>query len=297
MSYNPPFPSPILPYHSKSYPAIDPTRPELSTKGKTVLITGGGAGIGKATALAFAQSGASHIGIIGRRANVLEEAKQEIESAYPDTKVYAFPGDLVNTDSITSAVASFGKALEGKKIDILIASAGYLHDLKTFNETDASNFWYTFEANVKGSFDLLRAFAPLAAKNAVVVNVSSAAGYFPFLPNYMPYAASKLAAVKVFDYFAAENAELGVRVVHIQPGVIETDMGAKSAKAGVSFPFDDVNLPAHFSVWLASSEAAFLDKRFVWAHWDVDALKAKEEEIRKHPQLFTVYLNGYPELA
>lgn len=239
MSDNPPFPSPIFPYHRQSYPAIDPARPELSTKGKTVLITGGGAGIGKATALAFAQSGASHIGIIGRRANVLEAAKQEIESVYPDSKVYPFPGDLANTASITSAVTSFGEALQGKKINILIASAGYLHNLATFNEIDRSDFWYTFEVNVRGSFDLLRAFAPLAAKNAVVVNVSSAAAHFPFLPKDMPYAASKFAAIKVFDYFAAENSELGLRLVHFQPGLIETDMGAKANKGGFNFPPDD----------------------------------------------------------
>ncbi|KAK4219782.1 oxidoreductase-like protein 1 [Rhypophila decipiens] len=291
---SPPFPSPILPYHSKPYGAIDPSRAELSTKGKTVLITGGGIGIGKATALAFAQAGASHIGIIGRRANVLDSTKQEIESLYPNTKVHALPGDLAKTESITSAVTSFGEALNGK-IDILIASAGYLHNFATFADTDPADFWYTFEANVRGSFDLLKAFAPLAAKDAVVVNVSSAASYFPYLPNYMPYTSSKLAAVKVFDYFAVENP--GLRMIHLQPGVVETEMGQKSAKAGVSFPFDDVNLPAHFTVWLASPEAAFLDKRFVWANWDVDGLKAKEEEIKMDPLMFTVYLNGFPGLA
>lgn len=60
---------------------------------------------------------------------------------------------------------------------------------------------------------------------------------------------------------------------------------------------DIAQLPADFSVWLASPEAAFLDKRFIWANWDVDGIKAKKEEILAHPQLFTVYLNGYPEMG
>lgn len=65
----------------------------------------------------------------------------------------------------------------------------------------------------------------------------------------------------------------------------------------LTFWGDIAELPADFSVWLASSEAAFLDKRFVWANWDVGGLKARREEILARPRLFTVYLNGYPELV
>jgi hypothetical protein len=51
-----------------------------------------------------------------------------------------------------------------------------------------------------------------------------------------------------------------------------------------------VDLAGAFAVWLASPEAAFLDNRLVFAHWDVDSLKAKEEEIRQNPKLFTIGL-------
>ena len=241
----PPLPTPILPYRSKTYSAIDPTKPEVSSKGKTILITGGGAGIGKATALSFAKSGAAHIGIIGRRANLLDSVKKEIESAYPDTKVYTFAGDLVDTASITSAVHNFGAALktatsnQDAKIDVLVAGAGYLNDLVSFDEIDPQDFWYTFEANVKGSFDLLRAFGPLAAPDAVVLNVSSGAAWLPCMPgaNNMPYVSSKIAAIRVFDYFA--GARPGIRLVHLHPGIVGTEMGNKAADAGAGFPFDD----------------------------------------------------------
>jgi hypothetical protein len=54
-------------WHSKPYPAISPTRPELSVAGKNIVVTGCGAGIGKAIAMSFAQAGASSITIHGRR--------------------------------------------------------------------------------------------------------------------------------------------------------------------------------------------------------------------------------------
>ncbi len=49
-----------------------------------------------------------------------------------------------------------------------------------------------------------------------------------------------------------------------------------------------------FAVWAASPEADFLNGRFVWAHWDVGALKAKKDEILANPQLFIIGLSGFP---
>jgi hypothetical protein len=65
------FPNPFQGWHNDIYPAIDPTRPELSAKGKSVVITGGGSGIGPQIARPFAIAGAKDIGIIGRRKNSL----------------------------------------------------------------------------------------------------------------------------------------------------------------------------------------------------------------------------------
>lgn len=54
-----------------------------------------------------------------------------------------------------------------------------------------------------------------------------------------------------------------------------------------------VSLPATFSVWLASPEAHFLNRKFLWANWDVDELKARAEEIRNGP-MFDLTLVGWP---
>ncbi|KAK3325960.1 hypothetical protein B0H66DRAFT_144341 [Apodospora peruviana] len=290
------FPTPITPYHSKAYPAIDPTRPELSTKGKNIVITGAGAGIGYEMALRFAKSGAANIGIIGRRAALLESAKTTIESASPDTKVHVLVTDIVDSAALQAAADTFIAALpeSNKKIDVLVANASYLMKIKAIEESDPTDWWDTFEINVRGSFNLLRAFGPaVATDGGVVINVSSGAAHLPYIPGYAAYHSSKLAAIKVFDYYGIEHP--GVRVVHMHPGVIMTEMGvAASTGGGPKMPVDDIDLPASFAVWAASPEAAFLDRRFVWAHWDVDSMKAQAAEIIANPSKFTMTLSGFP---
>lgn len=64
------FPSFTKIFHHEPYDEISPSRPDLSVKGKSVIITGGGTGIGKAIAKAYAQAGASSIAIIGRRGDI-----------------------------------------------------------------------------------------------------------------------------------------------------------------------------------------------------------------------------------
>ncbi|KAK3685193.1 hypothetical protein B0T22DRAFT_442385 [Podospora appendiculata] len=290
-------PTPITPYHTKAYPAIDPTRPELSSKGKSVLITGGGSGIGAEVAIAFAKSGAAHIGLVGRRANRLEQVKASIEADYPGVQVHALPADLADGASTTAAVKAFAAAVgPGNKIDVLVANAGYLNTSVPLDDLTETDFWTSFEVNVKGAFNLLRAFGPVAAAGAVVINVSSGIAHFAYLPGYSGYHASKIAAVKLFDHFNAEHP--GVRVTHLHPGVLATEMGARAQEEGVvKLDYDDLDLPGAFTVWLASPEAAFLDGRFVWSNWDVDTLKSKAAEIAANPTLFTLVLDGFPSTA
>ncbi|KAK3374197.1 hypothetical protein B0T24DRAFT_289569 [Lasiosphaeria ovina] len=288
----PPFPTPILPYHRAEYPAINPTRPELSSKGKNVLVTGGGIGVGADIATAFARSGAAHIGLVGRRANHLEANKAAIEAAYPGVKVTALTADLADGDSTTAAVQKFAAATPSGKIDVLVANAGHQSALAPFDSVARDDFWTSFEVNNRGTFDLLRAFGPLAAPGAVVLNVSTGMVQRQYMPGSPSYHASKAAAVVLFNYWAFEHPE--VRVVHFHPGIFPTEMGNKTTVAlGFEMPQDNPNLPAGFAVWAASPEAAFLGElppRFVWAHWDVDVLKSKAAEIKADPNLFTFNL-------
>lgn len=230
-----PAPSFTKTYHQASYPAIDPTRPELSVADKSVVIVGGSAGIGRATAQAFARAGAKHVIITGRTRSTLDEAKKEIENEFPSTTVHPLVVNLTNRLAVDKALSMLRD--ETGPLDVLVHNAGYLPDMEPVASSDADDWWQGFEVNVKGAFNMVQAFLRSAVpKGAVIINVSSAVAHFPFLRGYSSYAASKVAALKLFDYVAAEND--GLRVVSCHPGNVETEMGRKSAKSYKPVSYD-----------------------------------------------------------
>jgi threonine dehydrogenase-like Zn-dependent dehydrogenase len=92
-------------WHNAPYPQISPLRPELQVTDKVVFITGGGTGIGKATALAYAQAGAKCIAIFGRRVDKLSAAAEEIRKANPNgTTTVVYEGvDLSQRAAVDAA--------------------------------------------------------------------------------------------------------------------------------------------------------------------------------------------------
>lgn len=217
-----PIPKGISTYHTSPYPSISVTRPELSAVGKVVLITGGGTGIGLATAQHFALAGCTTIVITGRRASVLSDAQKLIQDTFPTTKVLILPSDVTDREGIANAFKKTSETF-GKKIDILISNAGYLPSYHSQGSAaaDSDEWWKAFTINVRGAHNVLNAFLPVAAPDAVVINVSSGA-MNATLAGQSAYIASKTAAARVFECFQAENP--GLRVVNLAPGIVLTDM-------------------------------------------------------------------------
>jgi NADP-dependent 3-hydroxy acid dehydrogenase YdfG len=135
----PPFPAPVTEWHNDTYDAIHPTRPELSQTGKTIVITGAGAGIGREVAAAFAQAGASIIHILGRTKVLLEETKQTVENQNPGTNVVVHAADIVDEAAVTEAAKNIGSW------DIIVANAGYIPSPETIESSDTNEWWKTFE--------------------------------------------------------------------------------------------------------------------------------------------------------
>ncbi|KAK6074480.1 hypothetical protein SCUP234_08264 [Seiridium cupressi] len=285
-------------YHQKTYPFIDPTRKELSTKGKTAIVTGAGqGGIGHAIAQSLAKSGISAIGLIGRTEATLQQTKDSIEKLSKDTRVYVYAGvDVKNGEAVKTALDSFVGST-GSKIDILAANAGYMPLLSSIADADPEDWWHTFEVNIKGNFNLLRAYVPHAAQNGAVVHTSTSAIHIPYMPGYSAYRGSKLGATKVFEYFAQEMKELGngVTTVQIHPGMIHSTMSKKFESSVVEVPYDDVELSGDFVNWAASDEAKFLDGKFVSANWDAEELLQRKEEIAGDKHLYTMDLIGWSD--
>lgn len=216
-------------WHTSPPPSISPSRPELSVKGKNIIITGGGTGIGAAIALSFAKAGASAIGLVARREDKLKASKADIEKLGLGTKVEYALADVVDAAALEKAFTSFLTSFG--KINVLVANAGYIHDPSSILEADPADWWKTIEINIRGPFNSIRAFAPVAADKALFINITSGVGHLPasnFAWGPSGYAVSKLANSKLVEYAAVELKDKGISMVNVQPGVVSSDMQQKS---------------------------------------------------------------------
>lgn len=212
-------------WHSKSYPEISPSRPELSVANKVVFITGGGSGIGKATAQAFAAAGARAIAIFGRRVPLLQAAVEEIRAANPQgTTTAVYEGvDLSQREAVDKAFTSALQQIGASHVDVFISNAGVLPAQGAVAGYSEADLRKGLDLTLVASFNAVQAALPLLApKDAKVLNISSGIGHISAVPGVWLYATQKMALIKMFDYLQAERPDLDV--FNVQPGVIDTDM-------------------------------------------------------------------------
>jgi NAD(P)-dependent dehydrogenase (short-subunit alcohol dehydrogenase family) len=218
-----PFPSPTSTWHTKTYQSISPTRPELSAKGKTVVITGGGTGIGAETARYFAEAGASRIALLGRREQPLFDTKASIEHKFPDVEVFVASTDVTKSIEVDAAFAKF--AGDGK-IHVLVSNAAMIGPQVPVKDVDGDKFLEAIQQNLKGSLFVAQAFLRYASTDAVAIDVSSSAAHLNFAPKFAAYSIAKLAIFRLWDSLAVTNPEISV--FHIQPGIVDTALNKEA---------------------------------------------------------------------
>ncbi|OLN85285.1 Short-chain type dehydrogenase/reductase [Colletotrichum chlorophyti] len=281
----PPLPSITPTWHNDSYDAISPARPELSAAGKTVVVVGAGSGIGRETALAFADAGAARVILLGRT----EAAIAETAASLPQTvNSDVFAADITSEESLVKVAATIGQW------DILVLTAGYVSTPSPIVGSSTDEWWQSFETNTKGTYLVTKAFLPTAnPSHAAVIALTTGTTALPAAAvlGLSAYMASKLAQTKIIEFLAAENPNLFAVTLH--PGMVETDIFKKSGAKAEALPMDKARLPAHFAVWLSSPEAEFLNGRTVWANWDVEELKSSAQATQSG-QLLTSGINGWP---
>lgn len=137
----PPYPSLTSEWHNTTYAAISPTNPSLSASvsGKTIVITGGGVGIGRETAKAYAEAGAAHVAILGRTPKTLSETKAVIEGEGLKTKVTTHIADVADEDAVRRAATEVGAW------DVLILNAGLLPKAARIENANLGEWWSAFE--------------------------------------------------------------------------------------------------------------------------------------------------------
>ncbi len=184
---------------------------QLDLEGKRVVVTAGGAGIGRATARMFADAGA-HVWICDVDGDALEAVceHEHIRGLIADV------GDTGSVDRFMSAAIA---DLSG--IDVLVNNAGIAGPAGLVEELDPEQVTKTLDVDVTSMFRTSRYAVPLmkSARSGLVVNISSTAGYLGF-PYRSPYAAAKWAVIGLTKTMAMELGEFGVRANAICPGSI-----------------------------------------------------------------------------
>jgi NAD(P)-dependent dehydrogenase (short-subunit alcohol dehydrogenase family) len=191
----------------------------LQFKDKVVLITGGTAGIGRATAQAFANEGAVVV-ITGRTTSAGEQLVEVLRARGAQAKF--MPGDVAREDDVRSWMAATVK--EFGQLDVAVNNAGVEGTLGPIAEQTAENFDHVFNANVKGLlFSLKHEIPALAKRGGSIVNVSSIVGDVG-MAGASVYAASKHAVNGLTRTAALETAQAGIRVNAVAPGGVLTAM-------------------------------------------------------------------------
>jgi NADP-dependent 3-hydroxy acid dehydrogenase YdfG len=187
---------------------------------KIVMITGASSGIGRATALKYAEKSFDLI-LIARRMSQLEELKKEI-TEFCNVEVKLLKVDISEVEEVKAVIES----LEGswRKIDILVNSAGLALGMNKIHESDYESFDNVIDVNVKGLLYVARTVIPLmleANLDGHIVNLGSTAGMAAY-PGGGVYCASKAAVKTLSDSMRIDLIDTPIRVTNIQPGMVET---------------------------------------------------------------------------
>lgn len=240
----------------------------MDLSGRVALVTGGGRGIGRGISMAMAEAGADLAIVYRKDEEAANETVKEIRSL--SRKAAAFRAEAVDYESVKEAVnlaiGSFGK------IDILVNNAGIASRGNAVYDTDAKEMERVIRTHVFGSFYFTQAVLPSMRQQprGDVLFISSIAAEL-MMPNGSPYNMAKTAMEALALTLAKEEVANGIHVNVIRPGLVETDMGSRLARAtaGVTdikelyatSPFGRVGQPydiGNAAVFLTSDKAAYI---------------------------------------
>jgi NAD(P)-dependent dehydrogenase (short-subunit alcohol dehydrogenase family) len=184
------------------------------------LITGGGTGIGRAIALAFAREGAK-VAVAGRRKEKLEETLRELEK-HGTGRGLAITCDVSKAKDAERAVRETAKAFG--KMNVLVNNAGVLH-VSTIEAMSEDEWDRLMTINLKGPFLMCRAALPEFRKagGGAIVNVGSVLGLIG-MKDRAAYCASKGGVTLLTKAIALDHAHENVRSNCICPSIVETEL-------------------------------------------------------------------------
>ena len=191
----------------------------MSLKGKVCIITGGGSGIGRCTALAMARDGAS-VALVGRTAAKVETVKDEVEAA--GGTAMAFGVDVADLDGVMRMAESVKSELGGPHV--LVNNAGHSSYHRRVLTTTAEEVRAVMDTNVLGTIFCTQAVLPtmIEAGEGTIINVSSLAGVKGSMLGGMAYSAAKAAVINFTRFINNEYPDTGIRASVVIPGEVDT---------------------------------------------------------------------------
>ena len=198
----------------------------MKLTGRTILITGGSAGLGLAFALKFLELG-NQVIVTGRRQSLLDEVKAK----HP--KLHTIQSDVADPAQIAALTARV--KLDFPKLDVLMNNAGIMlsKNLKV-PAADLAGLTEEMDVNVGGVIRMTSAFIDLLTANkGTVINVSSALAFVP-VPAVPIYSATKAAIHSYTQSLRFQLEETGVEVIEVMPPGVKTEMTTELAEVGIS---------------------------------------------------------------
>jgi NAD(P)-dependent dehydrogenase (short-subunit alcohol dehydrogenase family) len=232
--------------------------------GRICLVTGGGSGIGRATALKLAAEGARAVIVAGRREAELEATAAQCREL--GVQALAFRTDVTREDEVERLVATVRTRYGG--LDAAFNNAGFQERRAPLEQQVSSVYDDVFDTNVRSVFLCLRAQLPLMfaqGQGRIVINASVSGVRNPNAGLSL-YSASKAAVISLVRSAAMEAAPKGVRINAISPGRVVTDMMLRSgvgdiASVAAGLPLKRMGQPeevAEAVVWLLSDASSYV---------------------------------------
>jgi NAD(P)-dependent dehydrogenase (short-subunit alcohol dehydrogenase family) len=234
-------------------------------RSKVALVTGGGSGIGRASAVALARAGAKVV-VSGRRLEALEETVRVIRAAGSDG--LAVQADVTKAAEVERLIERVQQHFG--RLDIAFNNAGTEGSPRPIVDATEAEYDAVFDANVRGVWLSMKYQIPalLAAGGGVIINNASVAGVVGLAAAPL-YVASKHAVIGLTSSAALAYAKQGIRINAVSPGAIETEMfdrftgGSADAKSWMAngHPVGRVGTADEIAgavVFLASAESSFV---------------------------------------
>lgn len=268
----------------------------MKLQDKVAVVTGGGRGIGEATALALTEEGANLV-LVSRTQSELESVAGQVASRGGQALV--LPADVSRQEEMAQVVdktlAHYGR------LDILVNAAGVYGPIGPTAEVDLGEWVRAIEINLIGAFICSRLVVPqmIAQRSGRIINFSGGGATSP-LPRFTAYGVSKTAVVRLTETLAEEVKDFNVQINAIAPGAVDTrlqdEVLAAGERAGDLLPrirrmreTGEGGVPPELSarlvVFLASEAADGLTGKLIaapydgWESWD----DARIDELMKMP--------------